>query len=335
MISTGDVVEFAGYQDLNGAEEILKKGQKVKVIEIVPTEKGNWYNVYPVKEDGEIDENGDQVSGEEIVPLIDEGTGDVLEDLGFSEEEKEEIRAEALNKLQELGQKYDVDIEVDSFEVENAKNDTTSNANDGTEEDNLADIDDTELEHDPAVEELIRGTNDLADLAYSLYAAHEESYYKLGGILIDIKRNKMHVEAGYEDTNKGFIDYVQDFIGPRQRSIYYIMSIYRELREINLTSQDLKGIGWTKARLLKDVKGADKKLEFMNKAKDLSRQELEDWINEREEREPNKKVRFSFSVLPEAAEVINQALESVSFEAENNKNKGFELICAHYLATTE
>ena len=188
-----------------------------------------------------------------------------------------------------------------------------------------------ELDHDPIVDDLIRGTNNIVELAYSLYAEHEETYYKLGGILLDIKRRKLHVEAGYQDDSEGFSEYVQEFIGPKKRSAYYIMSIYRELRELGVTATELQGIGWTKARMVKDVP-KDNKLELLEKAKNQTRQELEDWINGLKKEPKEKKVRFTFSLHPDAAELANQALD-FAMALGADKNAAFEQIISHYLLT--
>jgi len=194
--------------------------------------------VRPVDENDEIDEDavGDQIFDDEFKIIIVE------------EPVIEEPKKKTKSKEKEPDHE-EVESEEDPLEVEG-------------------------VQHDPAIAELIRSTNDLAELAKQLHTEREELYYKLGGILLDIKEKKLHVAKGYDDNTEGFRGFVGDTVGMAQRTAYYMMATYKRLRQANLTAVDLKGIGWTKARLLCEIKNNEDIQEFIEDAKRLSRTEL-------------------------------------------------------------
>jgi hypothetical protein len=292
-IKVGDFAEFVGYQE-DLADELLEKGQKLIIEKIIETEEGTAYNVRPVFDDGTVDEDayGDQIFAEEL-ELIELDANAENEELSSANN----AAKEALNEPQHWGEDYDNDVN-----------------------------------HDPVVIDLIRGTNNITELAYDLYSKHEELYYKLGGILVDIKNRKLYTVEGYEDTAEGFIEYVKDHIGPRKRSAYYLMSTYKKLREVNLTSEDLGGIGWTKIRVLQDLKG-DKFLEYLEKAKTMTRAELEEELQGEKEKKDTTKERFYFSFQLDAAQLVHQALDYAMDQVGEDKNRALELIITNYLVT--
>jgi len=215
--------------------------------------------------------------------------------------------------------------------AQKAKKDTASKANENTEPATEPVMQD----HDPAVTTLIRSTNDIAALAYSLYEEHEELYYKLGGVLCDIKSGTLHVVGGYEDTSAGFFEYVEDHIGPAQRTAYYLMATYKRLRQADITANDLQGIGWTKARLIKNIKDPEQIKEFIEKAKNMTRGQLEQEVeNMKENGARPKKSRFNFVVEQDVGNLVNQALDYAMEELKtDSKNMALEKICTFYLLT--
>lgn len=195
-------------------------------------------------------------------------------------------------------------------------------------------LDPTPIDHDPIVLDLIQSTNNLTGAAHSLYEEHEELYYKLGGLLLDIKTKKLHLAEGYEDSAEGFSEFVKDNIGPKKRTIYYLIDIYKRFREAELTYTDLAGLGWTKARLLKDIKDKDKLKEFVEKAKTMTRAQIEQELLEEKERDgAPRKERFSFSFEEDTALLIHQALDHAMDQVGENKNRALELIITNYLVT--
>jgi hypothetical protein len=309
LVKVGQIVEFAGYQSIeDDVKPILEEGQRVIIDHIGENPQGDTaYKVRPVDENDEIMEDapGDQIFDDEFNIIIPE----------------------------------EPEIEPPKEEVKKSKKKTKSEEKEEKEETEADSEDPMKVEgvvHDPVIAEIIRSTNDLAELAKQLHTEREELYYKLGGILLDIKEKKLHVAKGYSDNTEGFRDFVQDNVGMAQRTAYYMMATYKRLRQANLTSADLKGIGWTKARLLCEIKDDEDINEFIEDAKTLSRKELEHKIKSRENvnKEKIDKVRWTFTLYGQANAIIEQALEHAKTQVDGGKdanNQAFEYICTQYL----
>ncbi len=311
LVEIGQIVEFAGYQTIeDGVQPMLEEGQRVIIDHIGPNAQGDMaYKVRPVDENDEIDEDasGDQIFDDEFKIIIVEEP--------VIEEPKKKTKSKNLDWIDGKAAARDVDSESDPqedpLEVEG-------------------------VQHDPAIAELIRGTNDLAELAKRLHTEREELYYKLGGILLDIKEKKLHVAKGYDDNTEGFRGFVLENVGMAQRTAYYMMATYKRLRQANLTAADLAGIGWTKARLLCEIKNDEDIAEFIEDAKKLSRTELEHKIKNREHTSKDKidRVRWAFTLYGESNALIEQALDHAKTQVEGGKdanNQAFEYICTQYL----
>ncbi len=303
LVQVGQIVEFAGYQSIEDNDKpMLEEGQRVIIDHIGPNPQGDMaYKVRPVDENDQIDDDasGDQIFDDEFNIIIVE------------EPVIEEPKKETKSKKTLLQATKEADSEEDPLEVEG-------------------------VQHDPAIAELIRSTNDLAELAKQLHTEREELYYKLGGILLDIKEKKLHVAKGYDDNTEGFRGFVQDNVGMAQRTAYYMMATYKRLRQANLTAADLAGIGWTKARLLCEIKNDEDIQEFIEDAKKLSRTELENKIKSREHTSEDKidRVRWTFTLYGESNSIIDQALNHAKTQVEDGKdshNQAFEHIFTQYL----
>ncbi len=312
LVEIGQIVEFAGYQSIDG-EPMLEEGQRVIIDHIGPNPQGDMaYKVRPVNENDEIDEGatGDQIFDDEFKIIIAEEP--IVEEPKKKTKSKNiEQTAEECIKQTGGGAALILEHDEDPLEVEG-------------------------VQHDPAIAELIRGTNDLAELAKRLHTEREELYYKLGGILLDIKEKKLHVAKGYDDNTEGWSGFVQDTVGMAQRTAYYMMATYKRLRQANLTAADLAGIGWTKARLLCEIKNDEDIAEFIEDAKKLSRTELEHKIKNREHTSKDKidRVRWTFTLYGESNALIEQAFTHAKTQVEGGKdanNQAFEYICTQYL----
>jgi len=314
LVEVGQIVEFAGYQSIeDDVKPMLEEGQRVIIDHIGPNLQGDMaYKVRPVNENDEIDEDasGDQIFDDEFKIIIVEEP--VIEEPKKATTPKSKNSKKFSSILIEENQaNIDANSEEDPLEVEG-------------------------VQHDPAIAELIRSTNDLTELAKQLHTEREELYYKLGGILLDIKEKKLHVAKGYEDNTEGFRGFVGDTVGMAQRTAYYMMATYKRLRQANLTAVDLKGIGWTKARLLCEIKNNEDIAEFIEDAKKLSRTELEYKIKSREHTSEDKidRVRWAFTLYGESNALVEQALDHAKTQVEGGKdahNQAFEYICTQYL----
>ena len=198
-----------------------------------------------------------------------------------------------------------------------------------------------DYEHDPVVVEILRGTNDVLAAAQQLAAQHEELYYKLGGVLSKVQELRLHVEAGYDDTPKGFKSYAKERAGLEPRTSYYLMDIYRSFRRAGIGADDLSGIGWTKARVLTTIPAEDLKADkarWLLQARDSSRVELERAIHEsfvtaaRPERPAHK--RYTFYLHGDAIAFADGVLEHARSQVDPNSkhldSAAFEFLVAQY-----
>lgn len=313
LVEVGQIVEFAGYQSIeDDVKPVLEEGQRIVINHIGPNQQGDMaYKVRPVNENDEIDEDleGDQIFDDEFQIIVHEEEIEPAPKKTKSKKNTEKVVEEVIGDLGDGGSV--LEDEEDPLEVEG-------------------------VDHDPAIAEMIRSTNDLTKLAQQLHTEREELYYKLGGILLDIKEKKLHVSEGYHDNTEGFRDYVADNVGMAQRTAYYMMATYKRLRQANLTAQDLQGIGWTKARLLCEIKDDKDIAGFVEDAKTLSRKELEHKIKSREHTSEDKisKTRWTFTLYGEANSIIEQAINHAKTQVEEGKdahNQAFEYICTQYL----
>jgi len=197
----------------------------------------------------------------------------------------------------------------------------------------------TDYTHDPAVMKLLRKSNNIVDVARTLTAQHEEIYFKLGGVLAKIHEDNMHVVAGFEDTADGFDAYVNENIGGLgKRKAYYLIKIYRHLRQAGITSAQLKAIGWTKARALAKVPVEDLNDEWLEKARTSTRNDLEaeiktTYVNaETGGNETIQRKTYRFTLTGDANTLVEQALTHAKEESgEQDPNGAFEHICSTYV----
>jgi hypothetical protein len=197
----------------------------------------------------------------------------------------------------------------------------------------------SDFKHDPAVLALIRKSNDIIEVARTLSGQHEEIYFKLGGVLYQIKDQGMHVTAGYEDSVDGFDAYVEDHVGGvGKRKSYYLVKTYRHFRRAGITSKDMAAFGWTKARELTKIKPEDLNDEWLEKARTMTREELKAEISSTyvgastEGRETIKKTTYKYVLLGDANTLVEQAMDHAKKQVDDgDANKAFEHVCTEYL----
>jgi len=179
---------------------------------------------------------------------------------------------------------------------------------------------------------MIRKTNDLAALAQDVNTQGARLDFELGGLLVEIHRRKLHLSAGYADDSNGFASYVSATIGLERRKYYGLMNIYINFRKVGVTSENLAGVGWTKALIVARAK-EDEILDWLDKARSMSRRDLEDGIKESKKKlgSPDR-MKWSFTEYAESALLCDQAIEHAKDEVGgDDKNKAFEHICTIYL----
>ena len=340
LVEVGQIVEFVGYDMLEGISPVLEVGQHIRIEKLGEDEEGNLaYSVRPVLEDGTLDDDkeGDQIFAGEFKIIVP------------SEKKAEKAKKKTAKKAKEVPVEA---VEPDDENEEAAKFAAMDAANrvdppqdehgeeleiSGDGEEYVPLITESGIEHDPIVAKLIRSSNDTTAVAYGLYVQHEELYFKLGGVLLELKENQIHLSDGYEyeDSAVGFAEFVKDHVGLERRHCYYLIKMYKRFRHVGISVADLAVIGWTQARML--LKIPEEELgEWLEKAKELTREELEKAIEDSQENITDEKISrrsYKFTLYGEAITLADQAMSHAKEQVDDDDSgsKAFEYMCTQYL----
>lgn len=252
--------------------------------------------------------------------------------------------AEAAPAEQQTDEAPAADPEVVTQPGETAPQETEAPAAETNSEAPAIDLERGVFEHDPVVQEIIRGTNDIMAACLELSAQHEEIYFKMGGLLAEAKRNELHVAAGYEDSADGFNRFASERAGVGERKAYHLQRIYRTFRMAGISAEHLREIGWTKCRVLAkvpvDLLARDRD-DLLKQARSQTRDELEASVkttyeDTSSETDRVQKNTYKFQAVGDACSLIEQALDAAKGRTENGDiNQAFELILTEWLATLQ
>jgi chemotaxis protein histidine kinase CheA len=175
-----------------------------------------------------------------------------------------------------------------------------------------------------AVAEALEEAGDALQAAEAVVGRISTSYFTLGGILLHIERDSLHVNAGYDDPKKGFHDYVSTQLGLEYRQARYYMQMYQRFTHLEIDEALVASVGWTKARevlSLPDKEATEAALEY---AKEHTRDEVVSYVRDqtvnadksagkKSKTQPGasakaKKTAFKFSLLEENAETAKAAI---------------------------
>jgi hypothetical protein len=157
---------------------------------------------------------------------------------------------------------------------------------------------------------------------------------------VELGRYLCEVRAGQYwrlENLKSFDEFLERRFPESRRKAYYLMTIHEHLTRI--PKQELKQVGWTKAReLVKVARAEGQRFEsapWVHKASTMPREEFKREVDRYltgKETEPWEILYFkvSKSQLP----VIEQALETAALMLGTDKSRGYclEMICADFLA---
>ncbi len=373
-LKVGQVVSFKGYTNLEeGVAPLLAAGDRIMIMKINSgeTEDDQEFEVRPVDEKGAVisGRDGDMLFSDEFSVMIPatepvpakktkvkaapkakakattkrqaakEAVAAVaaeMETPAPKAKTKAKVKAKAVTKADAKKIKA-----ADAKAARAAKTAAKTKAKATTEEATESDAPVVDYTHDPAVKALLRKSNNIVEVASTLAAQHEEIYFKLGGVLAKIHGDNMHITAGFEDTADGFDAYVNANIGGLgKRKAYYLIKIYRHLRRADITSTQLKAIGWTKARALSKVPVEDLNDEWLEKARTQTRNDLEaeiksSYVNAGDT-ETAKRTIYRFVLVGDANTLVERAIEYSKNECGDvNANAAFENLCTQYLNLNE
>ncbi len=112
----------------------------------------------------------------------------------------------------------------------------------------------------------------IEEIVRNLTEESEANKYKIGGALARIQANEnWWQEAGYQN----FKDYVEGSLGIGYRKAMYLIEIYKKLLLLGIPYTAFDGIGWSKINRIVSVLTKENLGGWIEKAKVMSRSELE------------------------------------------------------------
>jgi hypothetical protein len=136
---------------------------------------------------------------------------------------------------------------------------------------------------------------------------------------------------------KSFDDFLEKRFPDSRRKAYYLMAIHENLTRV--TKQQLREIGWTKAReLVKVARREGQRFEsapWVHKAQELPKEEFKREVERHlTGRNTEASEMLYFRLFKSQLAVIEQALDTASLMLGSDKSRGYclEMICADFLA---
>jgi hypothetical protein len=157
---------------------------------------------------------------------------------------------------------------------------------------------------------------------------------------IDLGRYLCEVRAGQYwriDKMKSFDEFIEKRFPDSRRKAYYLMAIHENLTRV--PKQQLRAIGWTKAReLAKVARREGERFEsapWVHRAQALPKEEFRRAVERHlTGRETEPWELLSFKLFKSQLKVIERALEIAALMLGSDKSRGYclEMICADFLA---
>lgn len=129
----------------------------------------------------------------------------------------------------------------------------------------------------------------------------EESYVEMAKRLHDVWGGALFVEWGFGT----FKDYVEEELGLNIRRCQYMVAIAETVKRLNISWEELRGIGWTKARIISPMLGNDK-----------SDKTTEEWIQLAQ----NSSVKHLEATIKDAKKQAD-AVDSIRDDVKSNETK--------------
>jgi hypothetical protein len=261
----GDIVVFTGYSDPDAAKDgVLTAGDRI-LLDSEADENGA-FTARPMDKDGKPNQSAgslDQVFPEEIQPTSAAATN-VIKVSGFGKAKKGKAEPVA----------GPTDLELAPGELGETIGEIPGNLM-------LTDEVKQALAHEDAL-----------GAAKRLAEKQQENAFTLGGVLAVIKRDALYTAAGYEGK-RAWQNYVEgELSGLNYRLVQYWITIYESFTGAGLNATHVNAMGWSKAKEIariatikggpgkpsgSDILKEDRKL-LLEKAKELTRDELADWV---------------------------------------------------------
>lgn len=194
-----------------------------------------------------------------------------------------------------------------------------------------------------------------ADMCRDVLKKTLEIPYKLevlqGELLYEVTQNKYWrvwnktFADGTSRPYESFDEYVEKELGFRRRKAYDLIDIYKTfIVELGISSEQLKSISWSKARLVTKVVDSHNADEVLKKIENMTVLEIRGMVSVMKETgtsaiktptEMDSLVRVTFQLAPEQAENLAHALEVASTISGSEKpSHNMDLICTDFLSSS-
>lgn len=191
------------------------------------------------------------------------------------------------------------------------------------------------------VEQLENLTSEQAiPMARELMESTGFNNFKLGGLL-----NRISEEGWWDDGEcESFKAYINQEFGLGFRKAAYLMNIYTALVESGVKWEQVKALGWTKLRELVSILTPDNVDEWVEKAKDMTVIQLQEYIKAAKQNEskgpdappkeePKKVTTKTFKLHEDQVETVETALARAREEGETEFDAvALDYICMRYLS---
>lgn len=165
----------------------------------------------------------------------------------------------------------------------------------------------------------------------------EESWFEFSILISDIYYDEMYKTWGYEE----FADYVVGELNISYKVAILKVTMGKVIKSLGLKKDRIAKMGWTKFKelslLLNEGMSAKQVDEYIEKAKEMSFRELQDFVKAERLKlegrgEASRKITMVFRLFDEAASVVEEALkESMELIRVGNENAALEYICQEWL----
>jgi hypothetical protein len=160
-----------------------------------------------------------------------------------------------------------------------------------------------------------RVVNDFCEIAELLHETWEYQYHKT---------------RGYDS----FQDYTEHELDVRGRKAHFLVQIAKTVKKLNISWDDIKGVGWRKTAVIAPVLNSENKAKWIEEAKTTPLAYLSEKVKaEKQGREPSDTppARMTFQMDADEQSIVNSAIDFARrFEGVNTPSQAIVKICYFY-----
>lgn len=191
------------------------------------------------------------------------------------------------------------------------------------------------------------GNKHPVEVAATLSNTINDHYFDLGMVLYFIKETGEYKQINdkkyFCDKHQKWKDFCENELTISYRSAQYYLTMYQYFDSMGVTKEQLRGLGWSKAKELVGLtEDAETLLKAIDYAKDHNLNEVKAFVEESSEtfsettETTMKVVKFNFKLYEASAEFVQKALQFKAAElGTDDLNSAFELIMIEWLRSQD